>query len=97
VIYNELGQDTFSLGQSEYIVSPGARLYMRNGKLVESMGSITDKAMGIVQVAGVVGGAYHGYRRNKSVGWAIGWAIAGGMFPLITGAIAVAQGYGKPK
>lgn len=39
--------------------------------------------------------AYHGYKRNQSIGWAIGWALLGGMFPVIVPAIAVAQGFGK--
>jgi len=42
-------------------------------------------------------GAYHGYKRNKSVGWAIWWALMGGVAPIITPAIAAAQGFGKPK
>jgi len=39
--------------------------------------------------------AFHGYRRNLSVGWAVGWGLAGALFPVITPAIAVAQGFGK--
>lgn len=46
---------------------------------------------------GAVAGAYHGYKRNRSVSWAIGWSIIGSMFPLISGTIAVAQGFGKYK
>jgi len=52
------------------------------------------------QALGVVGmgvGAYHGYKRNNSVGWAVGWAILGGMFPIIVIPVAFAQGIGKPK
>lgn len=40
--------------------------------------------------------AFHGYRRNNSIGWAVGWAILGGMFPVVVPAIAFAQGFGKP-
>lgn len=40
--------------------------------------------------------AYHGYKRNNSVGWAVWWALMGGIFPIITPVIAFAQGYGKP-
>jgi len=39
--------------------------------------------------------AYHGYKRNDSVGWAIGWLLLGGMFPIITPVIALAQGFGE--
>jgi hypothetical protein len=41
--------------------------------------------------------AYHGYRRNNSIGWAIGWAILGGAFPIIGWPVAIAQGFGKPR
>lgn len=41
--------------------------------------------------------AYHGYKRNRgSVGWAVAWGALGGLFPVITPAIAVAEGFGKP-
>lgn len=49
-----------------------------------------------LSIAGTALGAYHGYRRNRgSVGWAIGWALLGGMFPVITIPVALAQGFGK--
>lgn len=49
-------------------------------------------------LAGTGLGAYHGYKRNRgSVGWAIGWALLGGIFPIITIPVAFAQGYAKPK
>lgn len=47
--------------------------------------------------AGVVVGAYHGYKRNDSIGWAIAWAALGGLFPLVTIPIAFAQGVGERK
>ena len=47
-------------------------------------------------VAGTGLGAFHGYRRTGSVGWAIAWAILGGLFPIITLPIAYAQGFAKP-
>lgn len=40
--------------------------------------------------------AYHGYKRNNSVGWAVVWGLLGAGFPVITPVVAVAQGYGKP-
>jgi len=48
-------------------------------------------------LASSVAGAYHGYKRNQSVGWALWWSAMGGMFPIITPVIAVAQGFGKKK
>lgn len=46
-------------------------------------------------MASVALSAYHGYRRNRSVGWAIVWGLLGGLAPVITPAIAVAQGFGE--
>lgn len=48
-----------------------------------------------ILVAGAM--AYHGYRRNKSVGWAIGWSILGSTFPIVAIPVALAQGFGKPR
>jgi hypothetical protein len=41
--------------------------------------------------------AYHGYKRNESVGWAIWWGLMGSIFPVITPVIAVAEGYAEPE
>jgi hypothetical protein len=41
--------------------------------------------------------AYHGYKRNDSIGWAIVWGLLGGAFPVITPTIAYAQGFGERK
>jgi hypothetical protein len=41
--------------------------------------------------------AYHGYRRNRSVGGAVGWFVLGSLFPYITLPVALAQGFGQPK
>lgn len=50
-----------------------------------------------VALAGTALGAYHGYKRTGSVGWSIGWALLGGLFPFITVPVALAQGFGKPE
>lgn len=50
---------------------------------------------GLLDVASVGISAYHGYKRNNSTGWAIWWGLMGGLFPVITPAIAIAQGLGK--
>ncbi len=51
-------------------------------------------AAGIASTAGLI---YHGYKRNDSIGWAIGWGLLGGIAPIIAWPVAVAQGYGKRK
>lgn len=52
---------------------------------------------GIAATASAAASAYHGYKRNDSVGWAIGWFLFGSILPAITPAVALAQGFGKPK
>ena len=51
--------------------------------------------IGTLQVASIGASAYHGYKRNNSVGWAVWWGLMGGLFPIITPAVGVAQGFGK--
>ncbi len=42
--------------------------------------------------------AYHGVKRNNgSVGWGLVWGAAGTFAPIITPAIAIGQGFAKPK
>ena len=51
----------------------------------------------VLQLGAVVADTYHGYKRNKSVGWAVGWAVAALFFPVITTTVAIAEGFAKPK
>lgn len=51
----------------------------------------------VLSAASAGASAYHGYKRNDSVGWAVVWGLLGGAFPVITPAIALAQGFGEPK
>lgn len=51
--------------------------------------------MWVLSAGSSAASAWHGYRRNQSIGWAIWWAVMGGMFPLVTPAIGAAQGWGK--
>lgn len=50
-----------------------------------------------LSIAGAATGAYHGYKRNDSAGWAFGWFLLGGLFPYFTIPVSIAQGFGKPK
>lgn len=62
----------------------------------KSWGSIYETpTMQVVVLASVAASTFHGYRRNQSVGWAVWWGLMGGLFPIVTPAIAVAQGFGK--
>jgi hypothetical protein len=40
---------------------------------------------------------YHGYKRNDSLGWALGWGVAASFFPVITPVVAFAQGFAEPE
>lgn len=51
----------------------------------------------VLSLVGAFSGAYHGYKRNRSVGWAIGWFLFGGMLPVLSIPISLAQGFGKVK
>lgn len=59
--------------------------------------SIGSSVWSVVAVASSAASAYHGYKRNDSVKWAILWGLLGGIAPIITPAVAVAQGFGKRK
>lgn len=64
----------------------------REGKL-KTGGAV----FGVLSTVSMAASAYHGYKRNESVGWALWWGLMGALFPVITPVIGVAQGFGKPK
>lgn len=52
----------------------------------------------VLSIASAAASGFHGVRRhNGSVGWGIWWFLMGGLFPVITPVVAVAQGFAKPK
>jgi hypothetical protein len=86
----------------DYMVAPGARLEIGpDGKLYETMGGISDIINNpVVMAASTVmslAAAYHGYKRNQSVGWALAWGAAGAFTGPLALVIALAQGFGKKK
>lgn len=54
-------------------------------------------AMYVAGTASVAALAYHGYKRNQSIGWALVWGILGGAFWPIALPISLAQGFGKAR
>lgn len=52
---------------------------------------------GVLTLASAAASGFHGYRRNQSIGWGLAWFVLGGIFPVVTPVIALAQGFGKPK
>lgn len=51
----------------------------------------------VASFAGAALGAYHGYKRNNSVGWAFGWFIFGAVLPVLAIPVMFAEGFGKPE
>lgn len=52
----------------------------------------------VLSLVGMGAGVYHGYKRNDdSIGWAVAWGIFGGLLPVISIPISLAQGFGKEK
>lgn len=82
-------------------VAPGAQQQnqMPPNSYVNADGSLTNLGVSVMLLSTVSAGAsaYHGYKRNKSVGWALVWGFFGGSFPIVVPAIALAQGFGKPE
>ena len=94
-------QRTLSDGITVDEAQPG-NYYVMNGVGAETdIGRVTPNkgvmAWAALSTASMGVSAYHGYRRTQSIGWALGWAALGAMFPIITPTIAVAQGFGKRK
>jgi hypothetical protein len=83
--------DATALGLYEYVPThpmPGAPEMVHG--IEETIGSVQS-------MAGLAIGGYHGYKRTGSLGWTALWAVAGSIFPLFTGVVALAQGFAKPK
>lgn len=49
---------------------------------------------GLVRLGVITLAAYHGYRRNSSIGWAVAWAFMAGIAPPVVIGVAFAQGFG---
>jgi len=52
---------------------------------------------GAVRLGVIALAAYHGYRRNDSIGWAVAWAFLAGIAPPVVIGVAFAQGLGDRK
>jgi hypothetical protein len=70
---------------------------VRTGQVVAVAPSdMWTKAASGLALAGTGLGVYHGYKRTGSLGWALAWGLLGGMFPIITIPVALAQGFARP-
>lgn len=76
------------------IATPNGPITVTNPAPTRSAGSVI---WGALAVASMGASAYHGVKRNHgSIGYGIWWGLMGSLFPVITPAVALAQGFGKP-
>lgn len=100
--YHHVGDDpapNASSGSVADLLVPGAQVTDTTATIqTGEPASVWDGPLArLVRVAIIGAAAYHGYRRNSSVGWAIGWGLLAGLTPPITLGIAIAEGFGKPR
>lgn len=96
-----LSEEDQDKARSEYsnrfgasMTDPSKKVFMPKDNAVENAAFA---AYRLAIPVGTAIGAYHGYKRNSSVGWAVAWGLLGGVFPMFTIPIAYAQGLGKRK
>ena len=97
--YNGTGLGLGQLGAAADGVpatSPLTTLGQNGASWWDAAGPI-QKTMYVAGLAAVPTLAYHGYKRNDSVGWALVWGIFGSWVWPITVPVAFAQGYAKLK
>ncbi len=93
----------FNLGDATTAPASNDPLFATPGVSAAPDGTVTvETSPGIriwswLSVASMAASTYHGWRRNKSIGWAVVWGLMGAAFPVVTPVIAVAQGFGKEK
>ena len=88
-----IAQQLVARGVSSNTVAAALNWLDASGKMKANWPTIA----GILAIASASASAYHGYRRNQSIGWALWWFVAGSIFPVVTPVVAVAQGFGKKK
>jgi hypothetical protein len=89
---------TIRSGGSRWLGGPDARPFdlsftRRSFGATDTLGGKAWWLAGTVAMGAL---AYHGYKRNNSIGWALVWGLLGGIIWPITVPVALAQGYGKP-
>lgn len=100
-----MASDSFP-GTTTIVQSAAERGVTIAGAMVEQLGLADETPQqtkvwrwtwSILSAASAAASTYHGYRRHGTVGAAIGWGLLGALFPIITPAVALAQGFGKRK
>jgi hypothetical protein len=86
-----LGQEPVQPASSEIATVP-----VLPASILEGGQTSSEVVLGVLGTVSMAALAYHGYKRNNSIGWAVAWALLGGAVPIISLPIAIAQGFGKP-
>jgi len=88
---NEAAQALIARGISASNVSKALTWLDNSGKWKAALPKIN----GVLTVISAAACGFHGYRRNQSIFWSATWFVLGGIFPIITPVVALAQGFGK--
>jgi hypothetical protein len=88
---NEAGQALIAHGVSANTIS------MALTWLDKSASWDLGKIKSVLSLVSAGTSAFHGYRRNNSIWWAMWWGVMGGIFPVFVPVVALAQGFGKRK
>lgn len=88
-----LAQQLISRGVDAKAISMGLNFLSASARVRSMWPTIS----GVLAIASAGASAYHGYRRNQSIAWALWWFLMGSVFPVVTPALALAQGFGKKK
>jgi hypothetical protein len=95
--YTGLGFESLGQATPAPMTSTDAAVQQVVRTTVEAVARPVVVLWGLVTLLSIGLSAYHGYRRNRgSMEGAIGWGIAGGVFPVITPVVALMQGFGQP-
>lgn len=90
-----LGQSTNASSNASAATTTTASLAPAPASASSGRGAV-GTAMMVAGTAASAALAYHGYKRNNSVGWAVGWFFLGAFWP-ISLPVALAQGFAKPR
>lgn len=89
----QVAQELIANGVDSPSVSSGLAWLATQNKIKASSPTF----WGVLTFASAAASGYHGYKRNGTIGGAVLWFFLGTLFPVITPAIAVAQGFNKKK
>lgn len=94
---NGLGTDAIEDPMTLTVLTPFQDPTTTSAPLMPSKPMWLSMLWGVLSTVSAALSGYHGYKRNNSLGWGLGWFVLGGIFPVVTPTIAFAQGFGKRK